>query len=615
MVEYAHLGSKMRNYIRLAKLIKPHTGVLILAVVCMIASSLFGGASLGMIIPFVDNVISEKGIPIPQDINIPPFLVNLIETLNNLSALALLNRLIIWVMIVFLLKESFMYFQSYFMNDLSQRVIRDIKDAIYKKFLRLSLNFYSKHPTGKLASRITFDATIVRDSISEGFTDLLYQPIQLIIYLVIILTVRSYFSIPWLLVFISVALLPSAVYPVMRIGRRLRKISEESQKKMGDITTALFETITGMRIVKAFSMEDYEAKRFKEHNKRFYKLIMKSIKRMIAIRPVTEFTGIICVAIIAWLGAKEIVSGRLSAGAFITFLAALLSLLKPFKRLSRVYGINQRALAAAERIFEILDTEPDIKESPKARPLPTIKKSIVFDHVYFNYSGEKDVLKDINIGAKIGEVVAIVGPTGVGKTTLVNLIPRFYDVAKGNIKIDGVDLKEVTLKSLREQIGIVTQDMILFNDTVANNISYGQTEKVKRDTIIKAAKIANAHRFIEKLPEGYDTEIGEKGFRLSGGEKQRLAIARAVFKDPPILILDEATSQLDTESERLVQEAIDRLMQGRTVFVIAHRLSTVRRADKIIVLDKGKIAEVGNHESLMGASGLYKRFYEMQFAE
>jgi len=603
----------MRDYARLIKLIRPHRGILIIAIICMAGTSLFGGASLGAIIPFVDNIISGKGIPIPQDANIPQFLVDLIVKLNSLSPLALLNHLIIWLVVMFLLKEAFTYFQSYLMNDLSQRVIRDIKDMTYKKFLELSMDFYSKHPTGKLASKITFDATIVRDSISEGFTDLLYQPIQLLVYFVIILSVRSYFSISWSFVFIIVFLLPSIIYPVITIGRRIRKISEQSATKMGDINTALFETITGIRIVKAFSMEAYEFKKLKRHNQNFYKLMMKYMKRMIAIRPMTEFISIGCAAVIAWLGTREIVSGRLSAGAFIAFLAALLSLLKPFKRLSRVYGINQRAMAAANRIFEVLDIKPTITEVKDAVRLPVIKNNIIFDDVCFKYEDGSDVLKNINITVKKGAVIAIVGPTGVGKTTLINLIPRFYDPSSGSVKIDGIDLRKATFKSLRAQIGVVTQDMILFNDTVANNISYGRAEGVDLASIREAARIANAHDFIEKMPQGYDTVIGEKGTKLSGGEKQRLSIARAVYKDPPILIFDEATSHLDAASEKLVQEAIDRLMKGRTVFVIAHRLSTVRGAHKIIVLEDGKIVEEGTHDSLIAASGLYKRLYEIQF--
>jgi len=319
----------------------------------------------------------------------------------------------------------------------------------------------------------------------------------------------------------------------------------------------------------------------------------------------------LCVAVILWIVGKDILSDKLSAGAFITFLVCLLSLMRPIKRLTNVYSINQQALAAADRIFDVLDTQPSVSENTDAVELPKITRQIKFDRVSFNY-GEREILKDINIEVQVGEIAAFVGPSGVGKTTLVNLIPRFYDVTSGRITVDGVDVRDCTLRSLMEQIGIVTQETIIFNDTVAANIAYGSRGSDK-ERIVKAAHIANAHDFIMKLPKGYETIIGERGFRLSGGEKQRLAIARAVFKDPPILILDEATSQLDTGSEVLVQEAIDRMMKGRTVFVIAHRLSTIKHASRIYVMDQGRIVETGLHDDLIHKSGLYKRLYDMQF--
>ena len=603
----------MGQYKRLLKFVLPHAWVLALAGICMVASSALSGVSIGMIIPIVDNVIAGKKIVIPHAEILPQVLRDIVASVNAMSPMDLLNRIILVVMILWLLKNFLEFCQTYLMNDVAQRVIRDVKNIIYNKLLTLSMDFYSKNPTGKLMSRVTYDSAVIRDSISTGLTDLLYQPVQLIVYVCILLVVKIYFSISWVLIAVSALLFLLIIYPVIKIGKRLKAISKQSQENMADITTTLHETISGVRVVKAFSMEDYEAKKFEDQNQRFYKLTMKSVKRMTVVSPITEFVGIFCVAIILWIAGKQILSGELSAGAFITFLASLLSVMRPIKRLTNVYSINQQAMAAAERIFNVLDTKPSVAEKPKAIALSRIKDSVKFDHVYFRYD-DKEVLKDINMEVRVGEIAAFVGPSGVGKTTLVNLIPRFYDVTKGRISIDGVDIRDCTLKSLMGQIGIVTQETILFNDTVWANIAYG-SKSPNMDSVMKAAKIANAHDFIMKMPKGYDTTIGERGFRLSGGEKQRLSIARAVFKDPPILILDEATSQLDTESEILVQEAIDRMMKGRTVFVIAHRLSTVKHANRIYVLGKGNIVETGSHDELVQKDGLYRRLYDMQFRD
>lgn len=603
----------MKRYFRLVRFVFPHLWVLGMAALCMLASSAFSGVSISMIIPLVDNIIAGKKIVISSAVNLPPFIKNIIDIVNAMTPMQLLNKMAVIVIILWLLKNLFEFFQTYLMNDLSQRVIKDVKNIIYRKLLMLSMDFYSKNSTGKLMSRITYDAAIIRDSISTGLTDLFYQPVQLIIYLGILFTVKMYFSISWWLIIVSISLFLMALYPVVRIGKRLKAISRQSQEKMGDITTTLYETISGVRVVKAFSMEPYEAKKFESQNENFYKLSMKSVKRMAVVSPITEFVGVFCVAIILWIAGKDIISGALSAGAFLAFLASVLSLMRPIKRLTNVYSINQQAMAAAERIFEVLDMKPTVAEKDNALKLPKIKDSVKLEDVHFGYE-EKEVLKGVNVDVKVGEIAAFVGPSGVGKTTLVNLIPRFYDVTKGRITIDGIDIRDCTLNSLMAQIGIVTQETILFNDTVWANIAYGSKNPNMED-VIRAAKIANAHDFITKMPEGYNTMIGERGFRLSGGEKQRLAIARAVFKDPPILILDEATSQLDTESEMLVQEAIDRMMRGRTVFAIAHRLSTIKHANRIYVLDGGKVVETGSHDELVKKQGLYHRLYDMQFRD
>ena len=603
----------MGQYRRLVGFAVPHAWILVLAGCCMVASSAFNGISISMIIPLVDNIIRGKQIVINSRIPTPQFIASAIDRMNSMQPFELMNRIVIAFLILWFLKNFFEFCQTYFMNDVSQRVIRDVKNALYEKLLTLSMDFYSKNPTGKLVSRITYDASIIRDSISSGLMDLFYQPVQLFIYITIVVVVKLYFSISWILILISFALFSLVIYPVVVIGRKLKAISKRSQEQMADINTTLFETISGIRVVKAFLTEDRESRKVALQNQRFYKLAMKAIKRMTVVSPITEFVGILCIGIILWVVGRQIVEGGLSAGAFSAFMVAILSMMKPLKRLTNLYSINQQALAAASRIFEVLDSQPSVLQKPNARELPRIQNEVVFMNVFFRYE-DKDILKNVTLRVQVGEIVAFVGPSGVGKTTLVNLLPRFYDVSQGAVSIDGIDIRDVTLPSLRGQIGIVTQETMLFNDTVANNIAYGADNPNKED-ILRASKIANAHDFISRMPDGYDTVVGERGFRLSGGEKQRIAIARAVFKDPPILILDEATSQLDTESEILVQEAIDKLMKGRTVFAIAHRLSTIKHANRIYVLDQGQIVETGAHDELIQLEGLYKRLYNIQFRD
>ena len=603
----------MKDYIRFLKFLKPYIWIMVIAIVCMIISSSMGGVSLGMLIPLVDNILTGRAISVPGVQNLPEFLANLIDNVNSIPKASLLNWLIFIIALIFLIKEIFLFLQTYLMSKLGQSVLRDVRSAIYRKLLALSNDFFANKQIGELVSRITFDVGIIVNSITEGLTDLLLQPIQLCIYLFMVIWIKLYFSISWTLTLVTILVFPLVAYPVVKIGKKLRKISTATQESMSDINSLLYETIYGIGIVKSFSAENYHMDKFRIYNNRYFKMLMKSVKRMAIISPLGEFVGVVCMAIVLWLGGREVVEGRLSGGAFIAFLAALLSLIKPFKRLSRLYAINLQALAAITRVFKILDREPSVKDSPAALQLSGFKDSIEFKDIDFSYDkGRALVLKNVNISLSKGKILAIVGMSGAGKTTLVSLLPRFYDTTRGRMLIDGKDVRDFSIVSLREHIGIVTQETILFNDSVCNNVAFGNPG-AKMDQIINAAKAANAHDFIMKMPNGYDTIIGDRGMKLSGGEKQRIAIARALFKDPPILILDEATSQLDTESERLVQQAIDRLMASRTVLVIAHRLSTVEHADNIVVLDRGEIVESGTHKELIQAQGVYKRLYELQF--
>jgi len=561
---------------------------------------------MSVLVPLIDKVFTNQEIVLTTH-RLPFFLENLLDKINLIPQLQMLYFLAIFSLILELFKGLSLFAQGYSMSNLGQRVVKDVRFSLYKKLQGLSLDFYSQRRSGELASRITNDVRMIENAVSYGVTDLIFQSLQAIMFIFLI------FFIHWKLALVSFVMVPLVIVPVVKIGRVLRKLSHRSQEKIADINSLLFETILGVRIVKAFCMEKYETSRFGNQNRDYYKITMKTIKRGLLLSFLTEFVGVMVGVFVMYWGAREVISGKLSTGLFFFFLASLFSLIRPFKKLSQVNAIVQQAIAANTRIYEILDSKPSIQDSPQAQVLTTIKNSIMLENVWFKYDSEgPDILQDINLGVNVGQLIAIVGPTGVGKTTLVNLIPRFYDPIKGRIIIDGVDIKELKLESLRQRIGIVTQETILFNDTVRANIAYGHLQ-ANEVQIRDASRKAFADNFITKLPLGYDTVIGDRGFRLSGGEKQRLAIARAILKDPPILILDEATSQLDSESERLVQQALDMLMKERTVFCIAHRLSTVRKADRIVVLDKGRIVESGRHEDLLNQKGLYKRLYDTQF--
>ena len=592
----------MRDYLRLLRFVRPYLGKFLLATVCMAFSALFDGVTLAMIVPLADKVLTNKKIIIPT--KLPLFWEGFIDKLNNLSAVTLLNYMAIGIIILFFLKGIFGFLQGYMMSDIGQLVVRDIRAKLYAKLQTLSLEYFTRKRGGELISRITNDVKVVENAVSYGSTDLVYQTLQIIIFLFV--TFFIYFK----LALVSIILVPLISLPIIKVGHVLRKLSKRSQERMADINSLLYETIIGTRIVKAFNMEDHEIRKFNQINHDYYKISMKSIKRLLILSPSTEFLGCIAGIFVFFWGGKEVIAGKLSFGVFGLFLGSLLSLIRPFKKLSNVNSLNQQAVAASERIYEVLETEQTVVEKTDAIELGGFKNSVVFEGVWFNY-GEQEILKDINLGVEKGSMLAIVGPSGTGKTTLVDLIPRFYDPKKGRILIDGIDIREVSLRSLRQQIGIVTQETILFNDTIRANIAYGKTGASQKE-IEQAAVQAHAHDFIKQMPSGYETIIGDRGMKLSGGERQRIAIARALLKNSPILILDEATSQLDSEAERVVQEALDRLIQGRTVFVIAHRLSTVRNAQRIIVVDKGRIAEHGSHSELLNREGLYRRLYQLQ---
>jgi ATP-binding cassette, subfamily B, bacterial MsbA len=592
----------MREYLKLLKFIKPHKGLFILASVCMFFSTIFDGVSLGMLVPLTDKVLTNKPIIIPA--RLPAFLTRLIDSLNSTPQVVLLNYMAVGVLILFVFKGLFGFLQNYLMSDIGQLVVRDIRSKLYAKLQTLSLDYFKKKRSGELISRITNDVKLVENAVSYGSTDLIYQSFQVVLFTFLI------FFINTRLAFTALVLLPLISLPIVKVGKVLRKLSRKSQETMADINSLLFETIVGTRIVKAFNMEHYEVRKFNQVNHNYYRISMKSIKRILLLGPFTELLGCLAGLFVLFWGGREVIDGKISFGVFGLFLGSLFSLVRPFKKLSSVNSINQQAVAAGTRIYEVLDALPTVVEKKNSHELLDFKENIVFENIAFNYETQ-EILKDINLKVKKGEVLAIVGPSGSGKTTLVDLIPRFYDPKHGRLLIDGLDLRDVNIKSLRKLIGIVTQETILFNDTIRANIAYGRPNS-SREEVERAAIQAHADEFIKNLPVGYETYIGDRGTKLSGGERQRISIARALLKDPPILILDEATSQLDTESERLVQEALNRLIHGRTVFVIAHRLSTIRHAHRIMVLNEGRIVQVGTHQELLSKGGLYKKLYQNQ---
>ncbi|MFH1857448.1 MAG: ABC transporter ATP-binding protein [Candidatus Omnitrophota bacterium] len=597
----------MRDYLRLLAFLKKHIWTLGAAFASLIVSATFDGITLLPIVPIADRILGRSEVVLP--FRLPPFLEGLVATINQTEPLVLLGILCFFGLGLILLKFLFLFLNEYLMKDLSQRLVRDVRNALFEKIQTLSLDYFSEKKAGTLVSRLTYDVSTLQDSVAVGLMDLFYRPLQLFFFACIV------FLIHWKLALLSLALIPIITIPVARIGKRLKKVNINTLESMAEINTTLQEYIAGVRIVKVFNMEPYEKSKFEKAAQNFYRYTMKRVKRVIALGPFSECVASIGAILLLLVGGREVVQGTFSGGVLLLFLGALLSLIKPAKKLTSSYGLFQEALGVVPRIFEILDAVPSVVERREPRVLPPIQKNIEFRDVSFRYQEkEMEVLQGISLTVSAGEVIAIVGRSGAGKTTLVNLLPRLYDPTKGNILIDGVELREVTLRSLREQIGVVTQETFLFHDTIEANIAYGRLGSSKGD-IVEAARLAHAHDFIMRSPGGYQAVIGERGLKLSGGERQRIAIARAILKNPPLLILDEATSQLDSESERFVQEAIERLMKGRTVFVIAHRLSTIVNANRIVVLEKGRLAEFGTHTELLQRNGIYKKLYSVQFQE
>jgi subfamily B ATP-binding cassette protein MsbA len=592
----------LREYLMLFKFIRPHMRLFAASGVCMVLSAIFDGVSLGMIMPVADIILTGKKMVLPG--KMPAFVNGWVDSLNSVAPLVLLNYMAVAVVVLFLLKGLFGFLQGYFMNDISQRVVRDVRSQLYSKFHDLSLDYFTHMRGGELMSRVTNDVGTIGNALSTGATDLIYQSLQVAVFCILIFFTDAKLAL------ISLVLVPLISFPIIKVGAVLKKIARQGQEKMADINSFLYETIIGVRVVKAFNMEEAESKKFNDTNYSCYKLAMKSSKRMLLLGPLTELMGIAAGVFVLVLKGREVISGKISFGVMAVSLAALLSMVRPFKRISQVHAIFQQAIAGSNRIHDVLETPPSVKEAKHPKALDGFKEKIVFDNVSFNY-GHNAILKNINLQINKGEVLAIVGPSGAGKTTLLDLIPRFYDPVSGRVLIDGVDLRELRFKSLRANIGIVTQETVLFNDTIRGNIAYGMPNATQEE-VEAAAKKAHIHDVISRMKKSYDTVIGDRGVRLSGGERQRLAIARAILKDAPILILDEATSQLDSESERLVQEAINLLIKGRTVFVIAHRLSTIRNATRILVLSEGKTVEEGTHEELLNKGGLYKKLYQNQ---
>lgn len=594
----------MKEILALFKLTLQEKKLLILSFGSSIFVAFFTYVFVSMVQPIMDKLFQLTPKGVPQKARF----MDLVFRSFNISEEQLVKFLPLLVLVVILGKGLFTFLSSFFMKAVGHRVVKRLRDDLYRHLIYQSAHFFDREPTGDLMARLTNDVDKVHQAISGSMADFIEEIFILLALLI------GVFIIDWRLAVVSIVITPLAVIPLAAFSLQVKKRSLVGQKKMSQIYSLLHETITGNRIVKAFTTEEFEIKKFLQATASYLKTSLKLAWIGSLSSPFMEFIGGVVGAFILYVGTRRIALGAISPGDFGSFVMAIFMMYTPINRLTRANNVIQQAVASHQRLQEVLDSPTQIQDRPTAYPLPPVKGRVKFENVSFCYDETRPTLFDVTFEVRPNETAAFVGLSGAGKTTIINLLSRLYDPTSGKIRIDGIDIREVTLASLRSQLGLVTQDTILFNDSVRNNIAYG-LENVPQERIIEAAKAAKAHEFITELPQGYDTQIGEKGGLLSSGQRQRLTIARALLKNPPLLILDEATSALDTESERLIQMALANVMKDRTTLVIAHRISTIRNADKIYVVDNGRIAESGNHDELYKQNGIYRKLYDLQFPE